>query len=189
MRIFPLDVFNTLNNAEILPASIFLNGKKTASIHVAGMNIHNKVFESFELGFSIIVVAQELSDKLGFGLFERNVVWVAAKDILEFAFKLVDIIVGLASELKFNFFVSSLSPLLLFCSFIEIFAQVIDDSVVVMTVFFPKLAQLFLISLGYLHNCISDLQALLQKRFEVSFVIVILVNCEISFGFVEPDIW
>jgi len=52
----------------------------------------------------------------------------------------------LASELKFYLFVFSYASLLLFGPFVEVFPQVINNTVVVMPVFLPKLVELLFLS-------------------------------------------
>ena len=102
------------------------------------MNINNEMFESFEFVLAIVVIAQELFNKFRLALFERNVVWVTAQNILEFTFQFVDIVIRLSTKLKLDFFVSCLGSLLLFGPFVEILAQIIDDSVVMVAVLLPK---------------------------------------------------
>jgi hypothetical protein len=48
------------------------------------------------------MIAQQFSYKISFSLFERDVVGVAAKNVLEFAFKFVYIIVMFSSEFKLH---------------------------------------------------------------------------------------
>ena len=188
LRVFSFDIVNAFNNAEVFPGSVFFHGKKAASIHVVGVDIDNKVLEVFQFCLTVIVIAQKLLYKLRLGFFKRDVIRVAAKNILELALQLVDIVVGLSSELEFHLFIPCLSSLIFLCPLVEIFAQVINDSVVVVAMLFPEMTELLLISL---HNCkssVSNLQTILQKSLDVGFVIVLLVDCEISLGFVKPDI-
>ena len=102
------------------------------------MNVNNEMLQILELVFTVVVVTEQLSDQLWLNLFERDVVGIAAKDVFELAFQLVDIIVMLSPELELHLFVSGFSPLLLFCTLVEILTQIIDDSVVMMPVLLPK---------------------------------------------------
>lgn len=189
LRIFSFDVLNTLDNTEILPSSIFFYGKKAASIHIVGVNVNNEVLEILQFGLTVIVIAQKFFHKLGFSFFERDVIRVAAKNVLELAFQLIDIVIRLSTEFKFNFFISCLGSFLLFSSFVEIFAQVVNDSIVMVPVFFPKLTELLLICLHNFKYSISDLEAIFQKSFNIFFFVIIFVDGEISFSFIEPDVW
>lgn len=44
----------------------------------------------------------------------------------------------LSPELELHLLVSCLTPLLLFCTLVEILTQIIDDPVIVVTVLLPK---------------------------------------------------
>jgi hypothetical protein len=105
------------------------------------MHVNNKMLQAAQFGLPVVVVAQKLSYKLGLGLFQRHVIGITAKDVFELALELVDVVIGLSSELELNFFVLRLGPFLLFRTFVEIFTQVVDDSLEVMSVLLPKLTQ------------------------------------------------
>jgi hypothetical protein len=66
-----------------------------------------------------------------------------------------------SSKLKLDFFVLDLVSLFFFSSFVKIFSEVLNNAVIVMAVFFPKLAQLFRASLNYLKEGFSDFKPLL----------------------------
>lgn len=120
------------------------------------MHIDYEVLEILQLGIGVIVVAQQFFYQLGLSLFERDVIGVAAEDILELALQLVDIVVVLASELEFDFFVLGCNSLLLLGALVEVFSKVFNDAVVVMPVLLPELVQLFLLGLDYIDNGFSD---------------------------------
>ena len=161
LRELLLDVLNTLHHAEILASAVFLHSEEAASVHIVGMNVNNEKLQILELAFRVVVVAEQLLDQLRLCLLESDVVGIAAEDVLELALELVDIVVMLSSELELHLLVSGLASLLLLCTLVEILAQIIDDSVIVVTVLFPKLTQLFLIRFFHLHNSISNFESLL----------------------------
>lgn len=134
-----LDVVDALDHAEVFPSAVFLYNKQTSGIHVAGVNIHNEVLQSLQFVLTIIVIAEQFLHQLRLCLLQRYIVWITAEDVLELTLELVDIVVGLASELKFYLLVSCLSSLLLLCPLVEVLPQAINDAVVVMSVLLPKL--------------------------------------------------
>lgn len=188
LSIFPLDVLNALYNAEVLSASVLLHNKEAACVHVARMDVDHEVLEAFDLCLSVIVVAQEFLHKVGFGFFQGNVVGVAAKDVLELALELIDIIIVLSSELELNLLVLCLDSLLLFSALVEILSQVVDDPAVVMSVLLPEDAELVLVSLRNVQDRITNLESVLDQGFEIGLVVVLDIDGKVSFGFVEPDI-
>lgn len=188
LRIFPLDVLNALYDAEVLAGSVLLHDKEAAGVHETRMDVDYEVLEAFDLRLSVVVVAQKFLDEVGFSFFQGDVVGVAAKDVLELALKFVDIIIMLSSELELDLLVLSLDSFLLFSALVEILSQVIDDTTVVMSVLLPEDAQLVLISLSHMQDCITDFEAVLNQGLEVGLVVVLDVDGEVSFSFVEPDI-
>lgn len=149
LRIFPLDVLNALYDAEVLAGSVLFHNKEAAGVHETWMDVDYEVLEAFDLGLSVVVVAQKFLDEVGFCFFQGDVVGVAAEDVLELALKLVDIIIMLASELEFHLLVLCLDSFLLFSTLVEILPQIIDDTTVVMSVLLPEDTQLVLISLSH----------------------------------------
>lgn len=149
LRIFPLDVLNALYDAEVLAGSVLFHDEEAAGVHETRMDVDYEVLEAFDLGLSVVVVAQKFLDEVGFSFFQGDVVGVAAEDVLELALKLVDIIIMLASELEFHLLVLCLDSFLLFSTLVEILPQVVDDTTVVMSVLLPEDTQLVLISLSH----------------------------------------
>lgn len=188
LRIFPLDVLNALYDAEVLAGSVLLHDKEAAGVHETRMDVDYEVLEAFDLRLSVVVVAQKFLDEVGFSFFKGDVVGVAAENVLELALKFVDIIIMLSSELELDLLVLSLDSFLLFSALVEILSQVIDDTTVVMSVLLPEDAQLVLISLSHMQDCITDFEAVLNQGLEVGLVVVLDVDGEVSFSFVEPDI-
>lgn len=88
------------------------------------------------------MITQKLLDLIGFSFLKRNVVGISAKDILELTLQFVNVVIVSTRKLKLYFFVFGLSSLLFFGSFIEIFSQIVDDSVVMVPMFLPKFAEL-----------------------------------------------
>jgi hypothetical protein len=152
------------------------------------MHINNEMLQVLELGLSVIVIGEQFLYQFGFCLFEGDVVGITAKNVLKLTLQLVDIIIGLASEFKFNFFVLGLHSFLLLCAFVEIFAKVVNNSVVMMPVLLPKDAQLVLIRFDNNQNSVSDLKAILKECLEVSLIVVLLIDCEVSFCLVESHV-
>ena len=72
--------------------------------------------------------------------FEGDVVGVSAQDVLEQALKLVNIIIFLSSELEFDNLLGLLSVhsslLLILLLAVEIFSQIVEDSIIMVPVFF-----------------------------------------------------
>ena len=188
LRIFPLDVLDALYDAEVLSGSVLLHDEQAAGVHEARMDVDHEVLEAFDLGLSVVVVAKEFLDEVGFGFFQGDVVRVAAKDVLELALELVDVIIMLASELKFHLLVLRRDPFLLFSTLVEILSQVVDNAAVVMSVLLPEHAELILIGLRDMQDRITNFESILDQGLEVGFVVVLDVDGEVSFGFVEPDI-
>lgn len=152
------------------------------------MHVHHEVLQVLQLALRVVVVAQQFLDQLGLGLFERDVVGVAAEDVLEFALQLVDIVVVLASELEFDLFVLGCHSLLLLGALVEVFSKVFDDAVVMVTVLLPELVQLFLLGLGNLHDGLSHFQSVSNEGCEVGFIVVLLVDGEVALGLVESNV-
>lgn len=188
LRIFSLDVFNALYDAEVLAGSVLLHNKQAAGVHEARMDVDYEVLEAFDLSLSVVVVAQKFLDEVGFGFFQGDVVGVTAEDVLELALKFVDIIIMLSSELELHLLVLSLDSFLLFSTLVEILSQVVDDTTVVMSVLLPEDTQLVLISLSHMQDCITDFEAVLDQGLEIGLVVVLDIDGEVSFSFVEPDI-
>ena len=84
--------------------------------------------------------AQQLFDKLFVLFFEGDVVGVSAQDVLEQALKLVNIIIFLSSELEFDNLLGLLSVhsslLLILLLAVEVFSQIVEDSIIMVPVFF-----------------------------------------------------
>ena len=72
--------------------------------------------------------------------FEGDVVGVSAQDVLEQALKLVNIIIFLSSELEFDNLLGLLSVhsslLLILLLAVEVFSQIVEDSIIMVPVFF-----------------------------------------------------
>ena len=100
------------------------------------------MLQILQLGLSIVVVTQQFLHLVVLCLFERHVVGIAAKNIFKFAFKFVNIVVSFAPKLEFHLLIPDLGFSLFFLSLVEILPQVFDDTVVVVSMLFPELAQL-----------------------------------------------
>lgn len=66
------------------------------------------------------MVAEKFFNLSSLSFFQWNIVRISAKNVLELAFKLVDIIVMFSSELKLDFFVLGLISFLFLGSLVEI---------------------------------------------------------------------
>ena len=91
------------------------------------------------------MIREELFNQIGLFLGEGFVIWVSAEDVFEQGFYLVDVVVFLASEFELlDFFVCSDSTFFLgFLFFVMIFSEIVDNTIVVMAVFFPELIEVF----------------------------------------------
>lgn len=67
----------------------------------------------------------------------------------------------LASKFKLNFFVFDLVSLLLFSSFVEIFSEILDDTIEVVTVLLPEFAELLWAGFDYYEDSFSNFKSLL----------------------------
>ena len=94
----------------------------------------------------------------------------------------------LASEFKFYFFIFYLSFSFLFGSFVKIFSQSIDDSVIVMSMFFPKLTELFWGRFHYLNFSLSYFQTTINNFLKIFFIKVLLVYNKVALSFVKSNI-
>lgn len=107
------------------------------------MHVHHEVLYVLCLGLSVVVVAQQFSHLSLFGLLQGDIVWVAAKNVLELTLQLVDIIVVLSCKVEFDFFILDDCSSFLFCLLVELLFQVVNDAIVMMAVLLPELTQLF----------------------------------------------
>jgi hypothetical protein len=91
------------------------------------------------------MIRKELFNQIGLFLWEGFVIWVSAENVFEERFYLVDIVVFLTSEFELlDFFVSSDSTFFLgFLFFVMIFSEIVDNTIVVVAVFFPELIEVF----------------------------------------------
>lgn len=64
LRELLLDVLNTFHHAEILASAVLLHNEQTASVHIARMNINNKMLQILQLVLAVVVVAEQLLDQL-----------------------------------------------------------------------------------------------------------------------------
>ncbi len=160
--IFLFNVLDALDHTEVLPATVILHHEQASSIHVLRVHIHHKMLQPLQLSLSIIMITQKLLDLIGFSFLKRNVVGISAKDIFELTLQFVNIVIVSASKLKLYFFVLGLSSLLFFGSFIEIFSQIVDDSVVMVSMFLPKFAELLGSTLANCQLSLSNLQSCLN---------------------------
>jgi hypothetical protein len=80
---------------------------------------------------------------LGFSFFQGDIVWISAKNVFELTLQLVYIIIMLASKIELNLLIFDFISFLLFSSFVEIFSEILDDTIKVVSVLLPKLAELF----------------------------------------------
>ena len=152
------------------------------------MDVDNKVLQILELPLTVVVVSQQFPHQLGFGLFQRDVVGISAQNVFEFTLQLIDIVVVLPSKRKFNLFVLLDQFLLLFSPFVEILAQAVNDSIVMMPVLLPENTKLLFIGFDDIQVCVSDLEAILDEIIQILLVNIFDINGEITFSFVKPDI-
>lgn len=91
------------------------------------------------------MIRKEFFNQIRLFLWEGFVIWVSAENVFEQGFYLVDVVVFLASELELlDFFVCSDSAFFLgFLFFVMIFSEIVDNTIVVMSVFFPELIKVF----------------------------------------------
>lgn len=152
------------------------------------MHVHHEVLQPVELVLGVVVVAEQLPDLGTLGLLQRDVVRVSAEDILELALQLVDIVVMLACEFEFNLFILGLGSLLFLGSLVEVLPQVLDDTVVMMTVLLPELAELFGGGLVDLEHGVSNFESLFDQNLKAFLLEGLFIDCEVSFGLVESNI-
>lgn len=142
---FIFEVIDTFNNAKIFTSAILPHNKQATSINKRRVYIHDEVFEVFQFFRTFIMETQKLFHQVCLFCWQRFVIWVSAQDVFEKTFYLVDVVVFLSSEFELlDFFVSSYTASLLsFLLFAMLFSQIIDNPIVMVTVFLPELIEIF----------------------------------------------
>lgn len=135
------------------------------------------------------MIRQKFLDKFLLVFLQWDVVGVSAEDVLEERFELVDIVIFLASEFELiDLLVFGCVLLLLLDLFLVAFFQVLQDCVVMIAMFFPKLVQIITFSLLDSQLCISDLQTLFLEFGNDFGLGIFLIQCKVTLRLVESDI-
>ena len=135
------------------------------------------------------MIRQKFLDKFLLVFLQWDVVGVSAEDVLEERFELVDIVIFLASEFELvDLLVFGCVLLLLLDLFLVAFFQVLQDCVVMIAMFFPKLVQIITFSLLDSQLCISDLQTLFFEFGNDFGLGIFLIQCKVTLRLVESDI-
>jgi len=113
------------------------------------------MLEPQQFGGSIVVVAKQFAYQIGLCFFQGDVIGIATKDVFKLTLEFIDIIILLSSKCEFHLFVLGYTPLLQFSAFVEILTEIVDDAVVVVSVLFPKLAELFLFSFFNIYDGVA----------------------------------
>lgn len=134
------------------------------------------------------MVAQQLFHQVVLGLLEGRVVGVAAEDVLEEGLQLVDVGVHFAPEGEVVGAILGDVSFLLFLALVEVFPQVLDDPIEVVSVLLPELVEAGSFALGDRQDDFPHLEPLLSQFLDLVVMIMLLVDGEVSFCLVESHV-
>ena len=149
---FIFDIVNAFHHTEVFTGSIISNCKETPCIWVGWVHIHDKMFQIFHLFLPSVMIAEQLLQKIGLFFFESYIVGISGQYVFEETLQFVDVIIFFITELKLdNLLCFFLGFSLVLQLFLELFPQVINNSIIVVPMLFPKFVE-------FLSLCFFNLQ-------------------------------
>lgn len=153
------------------------------------MYIHNEVLQVLNFLCALVMVRQQFSDQLFFVFFQRDIVGVSAKNVLEKTLEFVDIVVSFPTKIEgFDFFVFGLIFLFFLDFFFMALFEIFDDGIVMVPVLLPEFAER--ISFSFLDDklTVSDFESFLFESFDDFRLGIFLIKGEVSLSFVESNV-